>query len=75
MAIERELAKQPPLDQAPKDACCYICLDGDGKEKLMRGCACRGDSAGYVHVECLAKHAMSKDVAGGGDNWKDTLTL
>ena len=35
MAVERVLAKQ-----------CYICLEGDDGGKLMRGCACRGDSAG-----------------------------
>ena len=28
----------------------------------MRGCACRGDSAGFVHLACLAKLAESKDV-------------
>ena len=60
MAIERALAKQQV--RAPKDACCYICLDGEGDgKKLMRGCACRGDSAGFVHLECLAKLAVSKE--------------
>ena len=53
LAIERALAKQPPMEEAPKDACCYICLEGDGEEKLMRGCACRGDSAGFVHLKCF----------------------
>ena len=47
---------------------CYICLDGedDGKSsKLMRACACRGNSAGFVHLECLAKLAISKEEASG----------
>ena len=35
----------------------------------MRGCACRGDSAGFVHLECLTKLAMSKEESG------DTETL
>ena len=64
MAIERVLAKQPPMEKAPKDARCYICLDGDDDDgtssKLMRGCACRGDSAGFVHLECLTKLAENK---------------
>ena len=59
MAIERTLAKLPTLANVPKGAFCYICLEGgDG---LMRGCACRGDSAGFVHLECLTKLAETKD--------------
>ena len=67
MAVERALVMKLPKVQAPKDARCYICLDGDdgGKSsKLMRGCACRGDSAGFVHLECLTELAMSKDASG-----------
>ena len=63
MAVERAVAKQPKV-QAPKQAFCYICLEGDDSGKLMRGCACRGDSAGYVHLECLTKLAMSKEASG-----------
>ena len=63
MAIERALLEQPKV-QAPKDAFCYICLEGDDGGKLMRGCACRGDSAGFVHVECLAELAKSKEASG-----------
>ena len=66
MAVERALAKEPKL-RAPKDACCYICLEGDGESKLMRGCACRGDSAGFVHVECLVELGMRKEATGDGD--------
>ena len=62
MAVERALAKQRPMDQAPKDATCYICLEGeDDGEKLMRGCACRGDNAGFVHLECLKEYATSNE--------------
>ena len=52
------------MEKAPKDAFCYICLEGDRKSsKLMRGCACRGDSAGFVHVECLEKLAKSQEAS------------
>ena len=60
MAVERALKRQPKIQRAPKDAMCYICLEGDGEQKLMRGCACRGDSAGFVHLECLVELAKSK---------------
>ena len=62
MAVERLLAKQPKV-QAPKDATCYICLEGDDGGKLMRGCACRGDSAGFVHIQCLTELAVSKEAS------------
>ena len=60
MAIERALIRESGT-QAPKDATCYICLEGEGGRKLMRGCACRGDSAGFVHLECLAELATRKE--------------
>ena len=66
MAVERSLAKQPSMEQAPKEAFCYICLEGEdgGKSsKLRRGCACRGDTAGFVHLECLTKLAKSKEAS------------
>ena len=72
MAIERALKRQPTMEEAPKDAFCYICLEGDGdgkSSKLMRGCACRGDSAGFVHLECLAELAMSKEESGDLQAW------
>ena len=62
-AIERALAKQPKV-QAPKDAFCYICLEGEDGGKLMRGCACRGTSAGFVHLECLTELAIRKEASG-----------
>ena len=65
MAIERALAKQPKVQKAPKDATCYICLEGEDGGKLMRGCACRGTSAGFVHLECLTEFATSKDCRDG----------
>ena len=64
MAVERALAREPQMEKAPKDATCYICLEGEDGGKLMRGCACRGDSAGFVHLECLTKLAMSKEASG-----------
>ena len=65
MAVERVLRK-PKVQKAPKEAMCYICLEGDGgkSSKLMRGCACRGDSAGFVHLECLTELAMRKEASG-----------
>ena len=30
----------------------------------MRGCACRGDIAGFVHIECLTELAKSKEASG-----------
>jgi hypothetical protein len=39
-----------------KGQTCYICLDGDTEEGLVRMCACRG-AAGFAHVSCLAKQA------------------
>ena len=68
MAVERVLKKLlPKVQKALKDAFCYICLEGDDGGKLMRGCACRGDSAGFVHVKCLTELAMSKDESGDAD--------
>ena len=64
MAVERALTRQPKMKKAPKDARCYICLEGNDGGKLLRGCACRGDSAGFVHLECLTKLAESKDESG-----------
>mmetsp|Transcript_26033 Transcript_26033/g.104162 ORF Transcript_26033/g.104162 Transcript_26033/m.104162 type:complete len:340 (-) Transcript_26033:258-1277(-) len=54
MAFERIVARKPRTE-VPDDAVCYICLDGgDG---LLRGCACRGPSAGFAHVDCLVEMA------------------
>ena len=38
---------------------CYICMEivDDEGEGCVRGCACRGDSAGFAHLSCLAKQA------------------
>jgi len=55
MAVERALKRLPSQETAPADATCYICLDHDSK--LVRGCACRGESAGFVHLECLIELA------------------
>ena len=35
---------------------CFICMDGDAEEGLVRGCSCRGAS-GFAHVSCLARQA------------------
>jgi len=36
---------------------CYICMDGNDEEGLVRGCACRG-ALGVAHVSCLARQAQ-----------------
>ena len=35
----------------------------------MRGCACRGDSAGLVHLECLTELAKNKEASGDLQAW------
>ena len=80
--LKRALAPPlPKMEEAPKNAFCYICLEGEGDDgkssKLMRGCACRGDSAGFVHLECLTKFAVSKedsdDVASALAAWMSCI--
>ena len=45
---------------AGKYAPCWICLEEDeGGERLIRGCACRGDAAGY-HASCIIQYAARK---------------
>ena len=48
---------------APTEAVCYLCLDGEVNENsqpLRRDCACRGLDAGFVHLSCLTKYAAVK---------------
>ena len=68
MAVERVLKRLPSQETAPADATCYICLDHDSN--LVRGCACRGDSAGYVHLECLVEFAEQNDEGSLGRDFK-----
>jgi len=47
-------------EEAPS---CYICLDDDldaSGGEVRRDCSCRGPSAGFVHLSCLAKYAEEK---------------
>ena len=53
---------------------CYICMeivDAEG-EGCVRGCACRGDSAGFAHLSCLAQQAhgilMARIPGNPGEN-------
>ena len=42
---------------------CWICLEEGPDESgndIMRNCACRGDSAGFVHLSCLIQYAEKK---------------
>ncbi|EJK58990.1 hypothetical protein THAOC_20843, partial [Thalassiosira oceanica] len=46
---------------APLPYSCYICCDSEfTKDNLIvRDCACRGDSSGWAHLECLRSWAKS----------------
>ena len=42
---------------------CWICLEEGPDESgndIVRNCACRGDSAGFVHLSCLIQYAEKK---------------
>ena len=41
----------------PDGAVCYACNKGGD---LVRGCSCRGPSAGIIHLECLIKFAEAQ---------------
>jgi len=58
LAFERILARLPKTESVPDEAVCYICLDGGD---VLRGCACRGPSAGFAHVGCLAEMAARNE--------------
>ena len=54
---------------------CYICMDGNDEEGLVRGCSCRGAS-GFAHVSCLARQAKilveeaeERDLPMGDEAW------
>jgi hypothetical protein len=52
----------------PDGAACYFCLgeeEDDEGMPLVRDCSCRGDSAGYAHLSCLAQYAAQKCKAAG----------
>jgi len=75
LAFERVLAKLPKTD-VPAQAACYICLDGGA---VLRGCACRGPSAGFAHVDCLAEMAardewMTIEGRGSLNRWEECAT-
>ena len=52
----------PAARATPKDATCWICLEGKNKQngQLSRNCACRGESAGYVHIPCIVQYIERK---------------
>ena len=52
----------PEVKVTPKGATCWICLEGENKQdgQLSRNCACRGNSAGYVHIPCLVQYIKRK---------------
>ena len=51
-------ASAPPVQDAPPEAVCIICLDR-GDEPLHRNCACRGPTAGFAHMSCLVRYVSS----------------
>jgi hypothetical protein len=62
----------PAGDDGVEAVVCYICHvlgpDADG-ESLRRGCACRGEDAGFVHLLCLAVYAASVSGRANALNW------
>jgi hypothetical protein len=47
----------------PNVAACYFCLGEEADEEgnlPVRDCSCRGDSAGFAHLSCLAQYAEQK---------------
>ena len=60
-------------EEAPS---CYICLDDEPDEsggEVRRDCSCRGPSAGFVHLSCLAKYAEDKYMSNPNDKDRDLL--
>jgi len=60
-------------EEAPS---CYICLDDEPDEsggEVRRDCSCRGPSAGFVHLSCLAKYAEEKYMSNPKGKGRDLL--
>ena len=55
---------------------CFICMDGQTEEGLLRMCACRG-AAGFAHLSCLARQAQAAVERVAQKGWKrwDTCGL
>jgi len=64
--------KAPPnndtaLTAGNEGASCWICLEegvDESGQPLRRDCSCRGESAGFAHVSCIAKYAEQKSHGG-----------
>jgi tetratricopeptide (TPR) repeat protein len=56
------VARDPKEDTGARP-CCWICLEqaSDDDGPLLRGCACRGNDSGWVHVECIVKGAQANE--------------
>ena len=52
---------------------CWICFDDEQTEEnpIVRECACRGEENGYVHINCLAKLAITK--VTNNENYKEGI--
>ena len=51
------------MSTIPVGAACFFCLGEEADEEgkpLVRDCSCRGDSAGFAHLSCLATYAEQK---------------
>mmetsp|Transcript_4232 Transcript_4232/g.9551 ORF Transcript_4232/g.9551 Transcript_4232/m.9551 type:complete len:156 (+) Transcript_4232:11026-11493(+) len=63
-------SQKPKLDRhrvhnSKDEPHCYICLEEGSDESgqlLMRGCSCRGESAGFGHVSCIVRYAEQKSL-------------
>jgi len=60
-------------EEAPS---CYICLDDEPDAsgcEVRRDCSCRGPTAGFVHLSCLAKYAEEKFMSNLNDRYRDNV--
>ena len=69
-AVEKVVAQLKEAE-APKGTRCFICLEDEEDGVLLRGCACRGEGAGYVHVDCLARFAETRAKEAKRGIWLD----
>ena len=55
----REENKETSSSSSPT---CWICLEeSEDHRPLRRDCACRGDSAGFAHLDCLVEYCSRKE--------------
>ena len=88
VALLKDAVEKPTDDDSPymylpdgdlpgDNASCWICLEEGPDEhgmRIRRGCACRGDFAGWAHPFCLAQYCRSKAESNTGiGEWESWL--